>query len=101
MVSSCSLHACNGKENGLPLLRGSLHACEGRENGLGLLRGSLHASFVPRPLWHIPKEGRGSGIHCLCMRETTPGFYGVRISPYLTVDYICELFVNVHFIAWV
>ena len=30
-------------------------------------------SLVPRPL---PKEGRGPGIHCLRMRETTPGFYG-------------------------
>ena len=27
-------------------------------------------SLVPRPL---PKEGRGPGIHCLRMRETTPG----------------------------
>ena len=30
-------------------------------------------SLVPRPL---PKEGRGPGIYCLRMRETTPGFYG-------------------------
>ena len=29
-------------------------------------------SLAPRPL---PKEGR-PGIHCLRMRETTPGFYG-------------------------
>ena len=28
-------------------------------------------------------------------------FMGVRITPYLTVDYICGLFVNVRFIAWV
>ena len=30
-------------------------------------------SLVPRPL---PKQGRRPGIHCLRMRETTPGFYG-------------------------
>ena len=47
------------------------------------------------------KKGEGAGIHCLRMRKNTPGFMGVRITPYLTVDYIRGLFVIVCFIAWV
>ena len=40
-------------------------------------------------------------MHCLRMRKNTSGFMGVRITPYLIVDYIRGLFVIVRFIAWV
>ena len=67
-----------------------------------------HYTGIVPALFHIasypgPSQKKGEGlVYTVCACAKLPQvFIGIRITPYLTVDYICGLFVNVHFIAWV
>ena len=49
---------------------------------------------MPRPL---PQEGKGPAIHCLRMSGTIPGFYGIPVSPSLTLPHTLTFYLSSSF----
>ena len=84
---------------------GILHSC----NNLSQIICTRHMMLFPVRAYHWiasypgPSQKKGEGlVHTVCACAKIPRvFMGVRITPYLTVDYIRGLFVIVRFIAWV